>query len=466
MEGVMMRGEGRMATSIRLPDGRIYIKTKPLPKQGKWMKIPVLRGIFAFVTSLIMGMKTLIYSADVLEEFTPEDEREQEEPGAFTKWLEKHFGEKAAWNIAIYISVALAIILAVAIFILLPTVIVNLLTKITDSRILLNLAEGVLRILIFIGYILAVGHMKDIRTTFEYHGAEHKTIHCFENNLELTPENAKGFYTVHPRCGTSFMMFVMIISLILFSLLGWPNIWVRLISRILLIPLVAGLSYELLKWAGRSDNSVVKVLSMPGLYLQKLTTREPSSEQLEIAITSMKAVLVDDDAPYMEGICDKNAHLIEEYHVGRDGKNEKKDEKKDDKQGDEKEAAEDLTVTNIKQGTYEDIEMSKEYVNPGTDEEFDVKEYEDGYRADYENDREKEKEGFFGRLSQIFKKRSEEEPEREARNEKPEEKGFMNFFSKQREEVGSTAGGRNKNAAGIPVWDDAVEIEKAKENHR
>ncbi len=314
MEGVMMRGTDRMAVAVRVPDGRIHVKTQPLKKPGKWMKIPVVRGVIAFVTSLVGGMKTLLYSADVLEAYAPE-EAEAEEPGRFEQWLNRKFGEKAAWNLMIYAAVVMALAFTVGVFILLPTVVVNLLGKVVDSVLVLNLSEGVLRILIFVAYIAAISRMEDIRRTFEYHGSEHKTIHCYENGLPLTPENAQQFYTLHPRCGTSFLMFVMVISLILFSLLGWPNVMLRLLSRIVLIPLVAGLSYELLKWAGRSDNWLVKVLSMPGLYLQKLTTRPPSDEELEVAIVSMKAVLVPPDAPYIEGICDLDANLIEPHVI-------------------------------------------------------------------------------------------------------------------------------------------------------
>lgn len=347
MEGVMMRGENRMAIAIRVPDGRIHIKTQPLGGKTTLDKVPVIRGVKAFVMSLTSGMKTLLYSADVLEAYGAYDddapkgkkvapsqsqdpgwempefltaEPTKEEKGKIETWLEKRFGEKAVWNLMIYLSVVVAIILSVGIFILLPTVVVNLLSKVTENAVLLNLAEGIFRLLIFILYIVAIGRMEDIKTTFQYHGAEHKTIHCFENNLDLTPANARQFYTLHPRCGTSFLMFVMVISLILFSLLGWPNIWIRLLSRILLIPVVAGLSYELLKWAGRSDNFLVKILSMPGLLLQKLTTREPSDSQLEVAIASIKAVMVDNDAPYIEGICDKDAHLLETRHVGTEPK--------------------------------------------------------------------------------------------------------------------------------------------------
>lgn len=326
MGGVMMRGADRMAIAMRVPDGRIHIKTQPIKPIGRWAKIPIVRGVVSFFSSMVIGMKTLIYSADVLEAYTMDEEgkegAEEAKPGKLESWLVKHFGEKAVWNLMIYVSVLIAIAVSVLAFVLFPTVVVNLLGKVTKNHILLNLAEGLLRILMFIGYILLISKMEDIRVTFQYHGSEHKTIHCFENGLELTPENAQSFYTLHPRCGTSFLMFVMVISLILFSMLGWPNLLMRILSRIVLIPVVAGLSYEVLKWAGRSDGTLVKMMSMPGILLQKLTTKEPTNEQLEVAIASMKAVLVPKDTPYIEGICDKDANLIEERHIEREGNKE------------------------------------------------------------------------------------------------------------------------------------------------
>jgi uncharacterized protein YqhQ len=231
-----------------------------------------------------------MYSAEILEELEKEEGKPAEKD-KFTIWLEKTFGEKNAMTIMLYTSVVLALVFTVGIFIIFPTAAVNVFQLITTNEILLNLIEGVFRILLFVGYILLISRMKDIRRVFEYHGAEHKTIHCHENGLELTVENCKQFEPLHPRCGTSFLMFVMVISLLLFSLLGWPGLLFRIGSRLLLIPLIAGLSYELLRWAGRSDSWVVKILSLPGLALQKLTTREPDDKQLEVAIVSLKAVL-------------------------------------------------------------------------------------------------------------------------------------------------------------------------------
>ena len=308
MEGIMMRGPEKTAVAVRLADGSIHMKTQPTPKMNRWAKVPLIRGVVNFVSSMIQGTKVLMYSADVLEENYP-DEYEKDK---FDIWMEEKFGKEKAWKVLMAFSVLIAIVLAVSIFMLLPTVVVGWLSAVTDSIILLNLAEGVVRMIIFIGYVLLISKMKDIRTVFEYHGAEHKTIHCFENNLELTPENAQQFYTLHPRCGTSFLMFVMVIAVLAHALMGWPNVWIRIISRILVLPLIAGVSYELLKWAGRSDNWIVKILSLPGIYLQKLTTKEPNEKQLEVAIAAMKAVLPENKTPYFEGLCDLNGEPIKE----------------------------------------------------------------------------------------------------------------------------------------------------------
>lgn len=308
MEGVMMQGPERIALAMRLPSGELYLKTKMKPANPPAMKVPVVRGVVAFARSLVSGMTTLMESADILEKYAPEEYAGQE--GKFEKWVNSKFGDKAAWNILMTLSLVLAVIISIVLFVIFPTWVVNFLGKWITSTIALNLIEGILRILIFIGYILLIRRMEEINTLFRYHGAEHKTIHCYENNLELTPENAQQFPTLHPRCGTSFLVFVLIISLLLFSFLGWPNLILRIVSRILLIPVIAGLSYELLKWAGRTDNPVVRILSYPGLMLQKLTTAEPTKEQLEVGILSLKAVLVDKDMPVIEGFVDKDGKMI------------------------------------------------------------------------------------------------------------------------------------------------------------
>jgi len=309
LEGIMMKGEDRTAVVIRKPDDTLHIKTELLKKPGKVKKIPVLRGVFIFVDSLVVGTRTLLYSAEVLESSEGSQGYEKDK---LTIWMEKKFGEKGALNAILYLSVVLAILFTVGIFIIAPTAVVSVFKYITTNEVALNLIEGFFRIALFVIYILLISKMKDIQTVFQYHGAEHKAIHCFENGLELTPENCKPFETLHPRCGTSFLMFVMVISLLLFSLLGWPNLLWRITSRLLLIPIIAGLSYELLRWAGRSDSITVKILSVPGLLLQKLTTKEPEDKQLEVAIAAMKAVLVPADTPVYVGDCDKDGRLIAE----------------------------------------------------------------------------------------------------------------------------------------------------------
>ena len=332
LEGLMMRGSRALSIAIRKPDGNIHITVEPLKKPGAWKKIPIVRGVVSFVDSLVTGTSILFYGADLLEKW--DEEKNAAEESAKTNEDTAAANEKTKTdlkkenkeekkseglsNAAIYISAALAICLTVGLFILLPTFILNLISKAgVTNVILLNLIEGAIRILIFIAYIWACTFMSDIKRTFEYHGAEHKTIHCYENGLELTPENAQTFYTLHPRCGTSFMMFVMIISLLVFSLFGWPTLWKRVLSRIILIPFVAGLSYELLQFTGRHDSWFVKIMSIPGIALQKLTTREPSLDQLEVAIAAVKAVLPSHEDPnvpveYWVGVMLKDGTLVKD----------------------------------------------------------------------------------------------------------------------------------------------------------
>lgn len=310
MEGIMMKGDKKTAVAVRLPSGDIHIKTEQNPPKSTWAKIPIIRGIIVFVNSLIQGTRILMYSADVLEKYEEKlGEGALEPKGRFETWLEKHFGERAVWNILIAISVVISLVFSIGIFVIGPTAVINWMTAITENEIILNLTEGLLRIAIFIIYVALISKMKDIHRVFQYHGAEHKCIHCFESGRELTPDNCQEFYTLHPRCGTSFLVFVLVISLIVFSFLGWPNLALRIVSRLLLIPFIAGISYEVLKWAGKSDNWFIKIISIPGLYLQKLTTAQPDNEQLEIAIAAVKAVM-DNDAPIYEGIADKEGKFI------------------------------------------------------------------------------------------------------------------------------------------------------------
>ena len=308
MEGVMMQGPDRLAIAMRMPSGELYLRTKKKSKETPSMKIPFVRGIVAFVRSLVNGMGTLMESADILEEFAPEEYAE--EPGKMEAWINKKFGPKAAWNFLMTTALLFAVVISIVFFIILPTWAVNFLGRWIESSLALNLIEGVLRIVMFIAYVVAIRNMKDIKTLFQYHGAEHKTIHCYENDRVLCPENAEQFYTLHPRCGTSFLVFVLIVSLLLFSFLGWPNLAWRIISRVLLIPVIAGISFELLRLAGRSDGRLVRILSWPGLQLQRLTTAEPTRDQLEVAILSLKAVLVDPATPEISSFVDKDGNKV------------------------------------------------------------------------------------------------------------------------------------------------------------
>jgi len=343
LEGIMMKGDDRTAVVVRDEKNRLYIKTEKLPKRSKAAEIPIVRGVYIFVTTLMTGMRTLIYSAEILEKLA-EEEEEDAQPVTEQMITEQPDSVKAAektdkkkkeegglpFGVMIAFSVAIAIAFVVGVFIIVPTVAVNFLGAYTDSAVALNIFEGVLRIIFFVVYIVVISRMKEIQTTFEYHGAEHKTIHCFESGLPLTPANASGFETLHPRCGTSFLMFVMIIALLLFSLLGWPDLAMRILSRIVLIPLIAGLSFELLRYAGRSDTLLVRILSVPGLLLQKLTTRNPDDAQLELAIAALKAVIVEEDAPEIEGFCDTDGTLLPEIHTIEDSA---KSQNEQDEQG-------------------------------------------------------------------------------------------------------------------------------------
>ncbi len=285
MEGVMMRGPEKMAIAVRKSDGEIVLKTEDvkIKKKSIWLKIPIIRGCINFFGSMVTGVKALMYSAEFVD-------LEEEEPTKFDKWLEKVFGDKLK-DAVVYFSVILSIFMSVGLFILLPTWIVSLLDFVTDAVVIKNLAEGVVRIVIFLTYLYLAAKLPDIKRVFQYHGAEHKSIACYEAGEELTVENARGKTRLHPRCGTSFLLIVMVISIICFSFMGWQNIWIRTLTRLALMPVIAGLSYEIIKLAGRYDNILTRILSFPGLCLQKITTNEPDDSQLEVALEAIKAVI-------------------------------------------------------------------------------------------------------------------------------------------------------------------------------
>lgn len=290
IEGVMMRGKNMYALSVRTPEKNIKtVKTdlKPADERFFLWKIPVFRGMYAFASSLVTGMKVTMKSA----ELAGLDDIEYDKESKFEMWLEKKFGDKLA-DYLIYFSVFVSICLCVAIFILLPTAlggwINGFLGGSTSAR---GAIESIIKVVIFLGYMLLVSQMNDIKRVFMYHGAEHKTINCFESDMELTVENVRKSTRFHKRCGTSFLVIVLIISIIVFFFVPTNDFWLRMLSRIILIPLIAGLSYEVIRWAGRHDNIIVNIVSAPGIATQLITTKEPDDSMIEVAIASLKAVL-------------------------------------------------------------------------------------------------------------------------------------------------------------------------------
>ena len=296
IEGVMMRGKTHVAVAVRQPDGEISVDVRPvnsISDRYPILKKPFLRGVVSLVESLVMGMKALAYSAQVSGD---EDEKLDSKEMALT----------------IAVSAGLAILL----FIVIPTWSMRFLTGITQDHMALNLAEGVLRMAIFLAYIAAISSMNDIQRVFQYHGAEHKTIYTYEAGLPLKVENVRPFSTLHPRCGTNFLMIVMLISMFIFTFLGWPSLLERIASRIILMPVIAGVSYELIRYAGaHTDNPLVRIAITPGLLLQKLTTRQPDDSQIEVAIASLKAVLPPEDLAQEPETCPEEK-LVGEPNAG------------------------------------------------------------------------------------------------------------------------------------------------------
>ena len=293
MEGVMMRGPKEIAIAVRKPDNEIIIDKKPVAsvlQKNKFLKLPIIRGCIGFFESMIIGVKALMFSAQFF------DIEGEENESKFDKWLEAKLGDKIK-DVVIYFSVFLSLVLSVGLFFLLPNFIAELIAKLTpmaSEGVIRTIIEGAVRMSIFLIYILLVSQMKDIKRVFMYHGAEHKTIATYEHGLELTVENARKGCRLHPRCGTSFLIFVMIISVIVFLIIPSGLLWwQRALFKILLLPVVAGLSYEVIKFAGRHENWFTKLISLPGMWLQYITTREPDDSQLEVAIASLKAVIPD-----------------------------------------------------------------------------------------------------------------------------------------------------------------------------
>jgi len=310
MEGVMMKNGSRYACAVRKPDGTIEVdeqQTKSLQDKSRFFKLPIIRGVVTFVESLVIGVKTLTWSASFFEEENDDaaktdnasDESEirkdveAEGESSETKQSEKKEktkSEKRKESLMMGLLVFFAIVLAIGIFMILPFFISKFLKNVIESQLLLAVLEGVIRILLFVGYVAAISCMNDIKRVFMYHGAEHKSINCVESGMELNVENVRICSKEHKRCGTSFLLIVMVMSIVFFMFIRFESTILMVVGRILLVPVIAGLSYEFIRLAGRSDNKVVAVLSRPGMALQKLTTREPDDSMIECAIASIEAV--------------------------------------------------------------------------------------------------------------------------------------------------------------------------------
>ena len=300
IEGDMMRGSEKIATVVRKPDGDIAAEIWDVPasRKLKLFKLPIIRGCIGFFDSLVIGIKSLMFSADFVEI----DEEDEKKPGKEKPKKEKPAKEKSdkAKDIAIYFAVMLSLVMSVGLFMFLPKILIEVAVEYIkiENHMLKVILEGCVRIALFIGYLSLTSLMPDMKRVFMYHGAEHKSIHCFENGDELTVENVKKQTRLHPRCGTSFLFIVMIVSIVVFSVIRWTgshdfylHIIVPLLLRLALLPVVAGISYEIIKFAGRHDNFLTRIISAPGMFFQKITTKEPTDDQIEVAIAALKAVM-------------------------------------------------------------------------------------------------------------------------------------------------------------------------------
>lgn len=282
LEGIMMRSGGKYSVAVRRPDGEIAVDVQDYKSVIPWktpLKIPFIRGIFNFVDSLVLGMRTLLYSAEFIEDEEEEVLTEEE-----AKKREKT--DKLFMNL----TVVVAVILAIALFMVLPYFLSSIVERYTSSRLAMTIFEGVIRVLIFLGYIFLISRTKDIRRTFMYHGAEHKCINCIEHGLELNVENVRKSSKQHKRCGTSFLFFVVIVSIVFCFFITAESQVMRVLIRIALFPLIAGVSYEIIRLAGNSDNPVINLLSRPGMWVQNMTTKEPDDSMIEVAIRAVEEV--------------------------------------------------------------------------------------------------------------------------------------------------------------------------------
>lgn len=304
LEGVMMRGPNVYTVAVRKESGEIVTDTQPASSiidRVKLFRLPIIRGIAAFAESFVVGLQTLTYSAEMFG-----DEEYDEEPSKFEEWITKTFGDKAD-KIIINVTMAISFVLAIGIFMVLPMWLSRFIKGVLPNSLVQNLVEGIVRIGLFLGYMTLISKMKDIERTFEYHGAEHKTINCFDQGKELTIENVRECSRLHKSCGTSFLFVIMIVSILVFSVFTTQILWQRTVIRIVMVPVIAGISYEFIRWARRSEESkMADLFSKPGMWLQKkFTTREPDDLQIEVAIAAVKGVLgygMDKEEPKPESV--------------------------------------------------------------------------------------------------------------------------------------------------------------------
>ena len=286
LEGIMMKNKDNYAMAVRLPNGEIAVEKDTyvsMTEKVKFFSLPFVRGIFSFADSMILGMKTLTWSASFFED------EEEEEPGKIEKWLIDKFGEKLE-DVIMSVVMVISVIMAIGIFMVLPMLISNVFRMFIKSDTIMAILEGCVRISIFVIYVKLISRMDDIKRTFMYHGSEHKCINCLEHGLELNVENVMKSSKEHKRCGTSFLLIVMMISILFFMVIRVDNIWLKMASRIILIPVIAGISYEVLRLAGRSDSKIMDIISRPGMWMQGLTTMEPDEKMAEVAIAAVEQV--------------------------------------------------------------------------------------------------------------------------------------------------------------------------------
>lgn len=303
IEGVMMKNKDQYAIAVRKPDQTIETKVETYESLGEripFFRIPIVRGVVNFIESLVIGMKTLTYSASFYEEDEDAKEDSQAEKAA----------KKGGESVLMFFSVMISVILAIGLFILLPAWISEYIRRGIDNNVVVALLEGVIRLVIFLLYVFAISQMKDIKRVFMYHGAEHKTINCLEAGVPLTPENVMKFSRFHKRCGTSFLFLVMIISILFFMVINVDSAVLRIVLRLLLVPVIAGVSYEVLRLAGKNDSLIIKIISAPGLWVQRMTTREPELDMLEVSIASVEGVL--DWRAYQEALRQDEAEKAQE----------------------------------------------------------------------------------------------------------------------------------------------------------